>query len=186
MANRTGNYTAFYVKEPFKETNLGANTAHDFCYYDTLRMWKGQETNFPFVDSHNKTYNVRDDSSWETLQARLHERLRASKNIVLFLSGITVESKALKEELEYGMGRLGLPVIVVYPDYSEKADIAGLNGIKQSIKNLWDKVPTLKKHMGKVATIHIPMKKSLIRDALEDEKFNVNTSKDKGTYYWRV
>lgn len=86
MANRTGNYSAFYVKEPFKETNLGANTAHDFCYYNTLRMWKGQETSFPFVDSHNKTYNVRDDSSWETLQTRLRERLRASKNIVLFLS----------------------------------------------------------------------------------------------------
>ena len=28
--NRTGNYSAFYVNEPFRETNLGANIAHDF------------------------------------------------------------------------------------------------------------------------------------------------------------
>lgn len=186
MPNRTGNYSAFYVKEPFNETNLGANVAHDFCYYNTLRMWKGQDSNFPFVDSHKKTYNVRDDSTWETLQARLRERLRASKNIVLFLSCITVESKALKEELEYGMGNQGLPVIVIYPEYSEKTDIAGVNGIKQSIKNLWDKVPTLKRYMGEVATIHVPMKKSLIQDALKDEKFNVNTSRNSGTYYYKI
>lgn len=186
MANRTGNYSAFYVKEPFKETNLGANTAHDFCYYNTLRMWNGQDSGFPFVDSHNKTYTVRDDSSWDTLQARLRERLRASKNIVLFLSSITVESRALKEELEYGMGTLGLPVIVVYPNYSEKTDIVGVNGIKQSIKNLWDKVPTLKKHMCDVATIHVPMKKNLIQAALKDENFNVNKSVNKGTYYYKI
>ena len=30
--NRTGDYSAFYVNEPFKETNLGANAAYDFCY----------------------------------------------------------------------------------------------------------------------------------------------------------
>ena len=63
--NRTGNYSAFYVKEPFKETNLGANVAHDFCYYNTLKMWKGKDSNFPFNDSHNKNYNVRDNSSWQ-------------------------------------------------------------------------------------------------------------------------
>ena len=186
MSNRTGNYSAFYVKEPFKETNLGANVAHDFCYYNTLRMWKGHDSSFPFVDSHNNTYNVRDDSTWETLQARLRERLRASKNIVLFLSSITVESKALKEELEYGMGNQGLPVIVIYPEYSEKTDIAGDSGIKQSIKNLWDKVPTFKKHMGEVATIHVPMKQTLIRDALSDSRFSVNTMKDKKDYYYSI
>lgn len=31
MANRTANYTAFYVKEPFSESNLGANATPDFC-----------------------------------------------------------------------------------------------------------------------------------------------------------
>jgi hypothetical protein len=72
MANRTGNYCAFYVKTPFSETNLGANTAKDFVYYRTLRMWKGSDASFPFVDSHDKNYNVRDDSDWEsTLKPRL-------------------------------------------------------------------------------------------------------------------
>lgn len=186
MANRTGNYSAFYVKEPFKVTNLGANLAHDFCYYNTLRMWKGKDSGFPFVDSHNKTYNVRDDSSWVTLQSRLRERLRASKNIVLFLSSNTIESRALKEELEYGMYYLELPVIVIYPDYSEKTEIADKNGIKQSVKKLWDKVPTFKKYIGEVPTIHVPMNRTLIKAALEDDKFKVTTMKDKEDYYYSI
>ena len=183
--NRTGNYSAFYVKEPFKETNLGANTAHDFCYYNTLRMWRGKDSTFSFVDSHNKNYNVRDDSSWETLRDRLRERIRGSKNIVLFLSSSTVESKALKEELEYGMNNQNLPVIVIYPEYSEETDIANSNEIKQNIKNLWDKVPTFKKYMYDVATIHIPMKQSLITSALKDEDVMINTMK-LGTFFYKT
>lgn len=183
--NRTGNYSAFYVKEPFKETNLGANTAHDFCYYNTLRMWKGKDSAFPFIDSHNKNYNVRDDSSWETLCNRLRERIRASKNIVLFLSSSTVESKALKEELEYGMNSQKLPVIVIYPEYSEKMDVANSAGIKQNIKNLWDRVPTFKKYMYTVATIHIPMEQSIIISALKDEDVMINTMK-LGTFFYKV
>lgn len=183
--NRTGNYSAFYVKEPFKETNLGANTAHDFCYYNTLRMWKGKDSTFPFVDSHNKNYNVRDDSRWETLRDRLRERIRGSKNIVLFLSSNTVESKALKEELEYGMNTQELPIIVIYPNYSEKTDIANSNGIKQCIKELWDKVPAFKKYMYDVATIHIPMNQSLIASALKNEDVMVNTMK-KGTFFYKI
>ncbi|WMI82112.1 TIR domain-containing protein [Anaerotignum sp. MB30-C6] len=175
--NQTGNYSAFYVKEPFKETNLGANTAHDFCYYNTLKMWKGKDSTFPFVDSHNKNYSVRDDSSWDTLRNRLRERLRGSKNIVLFLSSNTYESKALAEELEYGINVRGLPVIVIYPDYGEKTDIANGKEIKQYIKTLWDKVPTFKKYMCDVATIHVPMKQSLIAMALEDKDIMVSTMK---------
>lgn len=40
MANRTANYTAFYVAEPFDESNLGANATPDFCYYNTLILCK--------------------------------------------------------------------------------------------------------------------------------------------------
>ena len=87
MANRTGNYCAFYVAEPFNQYNLGANAAKDFCYYNLLKAWKTADSSFPFVDSHNKTYSVRDGSDWEqTLKPRLHERLNASANVVLFLS----------------------------------------------------------------------------------------------------
>ena len=74
MSNRTANYAAFYVAEPFNESNLGANATPDFLYYNQLRAWKGADNTFPFVDAHAKTYNVRDGSEWETLKKRLHEK----------------------------------------------------------------------------------------------------------------
>ena len=64
MAYRNGNYAAFYVDEPFKESNLGANATADFVYYNLLRAWKGGDSSFPFIDSHEKNYNVRDGSDW--------------------------------------------------------------------------------------------------------------------------
>ena len=101
MAYRNGNYTAFYVAEPFNPSSLGANATKDFQYYNVLRMWKGADATFPFVDSHDKTYSVRDGSDWEyTLKPRLRERLRNSKNIILILSSITTNSRALREEID--------------------------------------------------------------------------------------
>ena len=97
MASRSGNYTAFYVSEPFNYSSLGANATKDFCYYNALRMWRGSDSSFPFVDSHDTTYSVRDGSDWEsTLKPRLRERLRSSKNIVLILSSTTANSYALR------------------------------------------------------------------------------------------
>ena len=124
MAYRNGNYSAFYVAEPFSESGLGANATKDFVYYNMIRAWKGKDSSFPFIDSHDKNYNVRDGSDWETtLKPRLRERLRESKNIVLFLSEKTVSSRALREEIDYGINTQGLPVIVVYPDYDSKASL---------------------------------------------------------------
>lgn len=62
MAYRNGNYSAFYVTEPFNESNLGTLATHDFVYYNMLRMWKRKDNNYPFYDSHDKTYNVRDST----------------------------------------------------------------------------------------------------------------------------
>lgn len=79
MAYRNGNYTAFYVAEPFNPSSLGANATKDFQYYNVLRMWKGADATFPFVDSHDKTYSVRDGSDWEyTLKPRLSRLLKYS------------------------------------------------------------------------------------------------------------
>ncbi|MCH3980521.1 MAG: hypothetical protein LKE41_01120 [Prevotella sp.] len=174
MAKKIYNYCAFYVKEPFNESNLGANTAHDFVYYNTLRMWKGNDRSFPFLDAHGTTYQVRDSSLWETLRTKLHERLDNSKNIIFFLSSITKESRALKEELFYGMAILKLPVIVVYPDYSSNLFVANGNGQADRIKRLWDNVPTFKNNMTKVPTVHVPMNKDYIQKALEDSDFTLN------------
>ena len=185
MAYRNGNYSAFYVDEPFNENNLGAYSTKDFVYYNLLRAWKGDDSSFPFIDSHNKNYNVRDGSSWElTLKPRIRERIRNSKNEVLFLSSITKNSRALREEVDYGINNQGLPIIVVYPEYRDKSDIASSYGIRKEIEDLWDKLPVFRNSINEVPTIHVPNRKSLIKSALEDWKFMVNTKCDPDQYYY--
>lgn len=184
MAYQNGNYAAFYVAEPFNESALGAHATKDFCHYNLLRAWKGKDTSFPFIDSHGKTYNVRDNSAWETtLKPRLRERIRNSKNIVLFLSSNTVSSKALREEIDYGINDQGLPVIVIYPEHDSKASLLINNSLKQSVKNLWDKLPIFRDSMSKVPTLHVPNKKDVIEYALKDSAFILAT-KTTPDYYW--
>lgn len=187
MAYRNGNYTAFYVSEPFSESNLGASATKDFSSYNLLKAWKAADSNFPFNDSHNKNYNVRDGSDWEkTLKPRLHDRLSQSKNIILFLSSVTKNSKALREEINYGIGTKGLPVIVIYPEYKDKGDIIDCktNIIKDEVKGLWDKLPDFRDSMAEVPTIHLPYKKDLIQKALNDKDFMINTKCKSGAYFY--
>lgn len=186
MPNRTANYAAFYVAEPFSESGLGAYATPDFLYYNQLRAWKGLDSSFPFVDAHAKTYNVRDDSEWETLKKRLHDRLSVSKNIILFLSSNTINSRALREEIAYGINMKGLPVIVVYPDFKEKTDIWGSTGMRKQVTDLWDKLPVFRDNMYKVATIHVPYNKSLITSALKDPDFKVQTMASAGQYHYKL
>lgn len=174
MANRVYNYSAFYVSEPFSETNLGAYATKDFVYYNILRAWKGNDISFPFYDAHGTTYNVRDNSNWElTLKPRLHQRLRNSKNIILFLSGNTRNSKALREEIDYGINELGLPVIVIYPDYKYNSSIANGNKPNAIARALWEKLPVFRDNMHKVPTAHVPMNKGHITAALNDPDFTI-------------
>lgn len=184
MSNRTANYTAFYVAEPFNESNLGASATPDFIYYNQLRAWKSIDSTFPFVDAHAKTYNVRDDSEWETLRKRLHERLDMSKNILLFLSSNTKNSRALREEIDYGINTKGLPVIVIYPDFKEKSDIWCLTGMRKQVTDLWLKLPIFRDNMDKVATLHVPYNKLLVESALEDDDFKVRTMTNAGVYHY--
>ena len=246
MAYRNGNYSAFYVAEPFNEGNLGANATKDFVYYNLLRAWKGDDSSFPFVDAHEKNYNVRtvidikfstssmsrgtrrfphgaysgpvdrgaslpgphraenepptqgdnqlvstsvlrDGSDWEkTLKPRIRERLRNSKNLILFLSSITKNSRALREEVDYGINAMELPVIVVYPDFSEKSDIIGCESktVRKQIKDLWGKVPKFRDSMADVPTMHVPNRKSLIKEALQDDDFKVQTKRKAGVFFY--
>ncbi len=173
MSYRTNNYAAFYVAEPFNQYNLGAYAAHDFCYYQTLKMWKGRDSTFPFLDAHQTTYDVRDDSDWErTLKPRLHKRLCNSKNIILFLSSTTRNSRALREEINYGMCYLGLPIIVVYPELS-KTEIAVDRKIKWAAERLWDYLPIFRDNFKDVPTCHVPLDKGLITYALNDNDFTI-------------
>lgn len=187
MANRTSNYSAFYVEEPFSESNLGAHAKKDFISYNMLRAWKGKDSSFPFNDAHNKNYNVRDGSDWEkTLKPRLRDRISKSKNLILFLSSSTKSSKALREEIDYSINEKGLPVIVIYPEYSEKSDIINCKSktFKKQITDLWGNLPIFKNSMDEVPTLHIPMKKSEIEKALKNEGFMVNTKKKADTYFY--
>ena len=187
MAYRNGNYTAFYVAEPFNESALGAHATKDFCYYNMLRAWKRKDTSFPFNDSHDKTYNVRDNSAWETtLKPRLRERIRHSKNIVLFLSSNTVSSRALREEIDYGINDQGLPVIVIYPEYDSKDSLLFNGSLKQSVKNLWDKLPIFRDSMSNVPTLHVPNKKEIIEAALKDSDFMLATKASPDCYRYKV
>ena len=145
---------------------------------------EGQDSTFPFIDAHAKTYNVRDNSQWTTLKQRLHERLDMSKNIILFLSKNTQNSRYLKEEIDYGINTNRLPVIVIYPDFKEKSDIFYSTEIKQQVKNLWDKLPIFRDNMDKVATLHIPYRKSLIESALKNDDFKVQTMTRATRYYY--
>lgn len=181
-----GNYTAFYVAEPFSESSLGAHATKDFCYYNLLRSWKAKDSSFPFSNSHDSTYNVRDNSNWETtLKPRLRERLRKSKNIVFFLSSSTLNSRALREELDYGINELGLPVIVIYPDYDQNTDLHLNFNAKQSIKNLWSKLPIFRDSMSKVPTLHVPMNKAFISLALSNKDFILGAKTDPNTYFYK-
>jgi len=176
MAYRNGNYAAFYVAEPFNTSALGAHATKDFCYYNMLRAWKGADSSFPFNDSHDKTYNVRDSSDWETtLKPRLRERLRNSKNIVLFLSSNTANSRAFREEIDYGINDQGLPVIVVYPEYNTKEALLTDGSLKQAVRKLWDNLPIFRDSMNKVPTLHVPFNKELIEKALRNEDFMIAT-----------
>jgi hypothetical protein len=146
-------------------------------------MWKGADASFPFNDSHDKTYNVRDGSDWElTLKPRLRERLRNSKNIVLILSSITTNSRALREEIDYGINVQGLPVIIIYPEYDTKEILLDNGALKQAIKNLWGNLPVLRDSMSKVPTLHVPMSKELIKKSLQDGEFMFGSKKAPGIY----
>ncbi len=48
------------------------------------------------------------------------------------MSSNTKNSQALREEIDYGINTKGLPVIVIYPDFKEKSDIWGANGMKKT------------------------------------------------------
>lgn len=89
--------------------------------------------------------------------------------------------------MDYGIKECGLPVIVIYPDYSEKSDIVDSNGkIKKQIKNLWNNIPSFRDNRSAVAVLHIPNKKALIETALNDEDFMVNTMKSSGDYFYKL
>lgn len=181
------NYSAFYVSEPFSESTLGAHASKDFCYYNILKAWKGTDNSFPFNNSHETTYNVRDNSDWEmTLKPRLRQRLRNSANIILFLSDNTSNSRALREEIDYGINILKLPIIVIYPELKSQNDMLNneKTNLNNKVKNLWNKLPIFRDSLKYVPVLHVPMDKETIKKALNNPSFRDGSSKEPGNYFY--
>lgn len=184
--NKTGTYVAFYVDET---TAVGGNvqTAQDLCYFRTIEMWKATTDDFHFINSHDKTYNVRDESEYSTLLARLRKRLSLSKNMLLLLSSNTKQSRALKDEIEYAT-KIGLPIIVAYIDYNSNDKIRLNGALTNNVENYWKSLPVLQNAINniEVTTLHIPFTKEYIKLALGDSELTYN-GKDKNknhTYFY--
>lgn len=107
---RNGTYVAFDGQE---ETNPINSDLHNF---ELLKAWqKNDNIRFNFINSHEKTYNVRDSSSLETLKARLNERMKNSKNMLVIVSGLTNKDRGLLNwEIEQAVETYKLPIIVAY------------------------------------------------------------------------
>jgi hypothetical protein len=97
-----------------------------------------------------------------------------------------VNSRALREEIDYGINDQGLPVIVIYPEYDTKENLLVNGALKQSIRNLWDKLPIFKDSMTKVATLHVPLNKDLIKSSLEDSGFMIGSKKTPNIYWYTL
>jgi hypothetical protein len=181
------NYSAFYVSEPFNESSLGAHASKDFCYYNMLKAWKGLDSSFPFNNAHDTTYNVRDNSDWETtLKPRLRQRLRSSQNLIIFLSDYTSNSKALREEVDYAINTLNLPIIVIYPDLKSKEELLtnDKKGLNNTVKDLWNKLPVFRDSKHIVPVLHIPLKKDTIKVALSDSELRVDSAGKAGDFFY--
>jgi len=155
MAYRNGTYIAF---DALGETNP---TLSDFRYYGTMQAWaKHKGVDFSFVDSHDKTYAVRDTSKRTTLEARIRERLNNSKNVVVILSGDTRKSGSmLSYEIEQAVDNYKLPLIITYVDYKVVA-------APQELSFYWPNSLSSLINNHSARAIHIPFVKDALLDAL--------------------
>lgn len=155
MTYRNGNYIAF---DGLGETDP---TKSDFRYYASIQAWAtGKGLDFKYVNSHDKTYAVRDSSLKQTLESRIRERLAASKNVVIILSDKTRKSGSmLSYEIEKAVDVYGLPLICAYTNYYKVMDPYKLN-------NRWPLALKERIDNGSAKAIHIPFKKAALLDAL--------------------
>lgn len=159
--NRTGTYVAF---DGLGESNP---TKSDFRYYATLQAWTAHKNiEFNFVNSHDKTYAVRDTSSKATLYARIRQRLSASKNMFVIISKDTrYTGSALSYEIEQALDVYRIPLIIAYPNYS------GIWNVDE-LSDMWPKALADRINRPGVEVLHIAFAKEPILDAIN--RFTVN------------
>lgn len=168
MAYRNGTYVAF-------DGNGTINpTQGDMKYFGLLRSWNTSNLiDFTFSDSHKKTFQVRDSSLKRTLQARLLERMRNSKNMLLIISEDTNWDRGmLNFEIEKAVDFYEIPIIVAYTGYN-----CILN--PQALSEKWPKALHQRIINQTAKCIHIPFKQKSIKAAIS--QFSVNNKKDQLT-----
>ena len=155
MSYRNGTYVGF---DALGQTNP---TKSDFRYYSTINAWaQGKNIDFRYVNSHDKTYAVRDSSARTTLEARIRERLAASKNCLVILSNETRKTGSMVSyEIEKAIDVYELPLIITYTGYEcilRPKDLSGR----------WPNVLSRRITNTSARAIHIPFKKGAILDAI--------------------
>jgi len=171
MAYRSGTYIAF---DGLGQTDPSKS---DFKYYATIQAWtKNKDIDFKYVDSHDKTYAVRDSSKKETLKSRIRERLANSKNTLVILSSDTRKSGSmLTYEIEESADNYKLPLIVTYVDYRIVVTPDQLSGY-------WPYSLSSRIGNSVVRAIHIPFIKGAILDAIG--QFNLSNMPDTAKNYY--
>lgn len=161
MANRTGTYVAF---DGLGETDPSKS---DFKYYATIQAWCANcNIEFNITNSHEKTYAVRDTSLKATLFARIQERLRVSKNMLVILTKDTrYTGSVLSYEIEQAIDNYQIPLTIAYPGYSSILNVDALS-------DLWPKALADRIDRSETQAIHIAFKKDCILDAIS--QFSVN------------
>lgn len=88
-------------------------------FYHTFEMWRDHKNiNFNFFDAHDLN-NIKETSSDATIIARLQERLRDTKMMILLVGDQTRNRKWVKWELDQAKKR-NIPLIVIETDKTQK------------------------------------------------------------------
>ena len=151
MSYRNGTYIAFDGNDTTDPTKS------DMKYYGLLQAWnKSKNYTLTFSDSHKKTYQVRDSSTIKTLQNRLLERMRSSKNMLIIISEDTAWDRGmLNFEIEKAVDYYEIPLIIAYVGYEYILT-------PRALSELWPKALSERILNATAKCIHIPFKEKAI------------------------
>ena len=162
MPYRNGTYIAFDGQ------GTADPTESDLKYLGLLRSWnKNKNYVLHYYDSHLKTNKVMDSSTRKTLEARLMERMRNSKNMLIILSEDTNYDRGmLNFEIEKAVDVYDIPLIIAY---------AGCNSLISATKysNSWPQALKERITNGTAKAIHIAFKEKAIMAAIS--RFTVHS-----------
>jgi hypothetical protein len=161
MTYRNGTYVAFHANDTTDPTES------DIRYYQLLKAWHvREESDFEFVNSHEKTAAVRDSSSRETLKRALRTRLNNSKNMILIIGKTTREDTDwVPFEIGYAVDECEIPIIAAYPDYTSIR-------VPQQLSHLWPSALAQRIANATAHVIHIPFRQGPLTHAVNNFDYN--------------